>query len=386
MLAGLIGGKPGTGVVALILAMHFYAFALQRPVFIVGTTLVMLAWLALRGLHVRFGLSSTLLASLLWLVLFAPAFLKPWHGFSPVYYAFASLVSLGVANVVTHDPEIMRRAFVRLYWTTVALLSVVLYLNAGSREPFAEVISGSSTNGIPAYLIVMQIGLTVSSYASRQRLPLFSPLITFYIAFEGNGRGSLVVAALIIAGTVGLGLLGSKHSSFRRKVLISAGVAALAGLAAIYGNQAFDYVLAHTKLSVGLADANRGAILWQYVGKLDAYSALAGASYEGTLVKEIYNDNPHIAFIRAHSFFGLGYTLLALASPLLIFLGRGSLWSKVVVTYFIGLAVLRAASEPVLFPTLLDMVYFSCFFLYFRRRRAVQPPLLPARGIDARPT
>jgi hypothetical protein len=58
----------------------------------------------------------------------------------------------------------------------------------------------------------------------------------------------------------------------------------------------------------------------------------------------------------------------------------------VVVTYFIGLAVLRAASEPVLFPTLLDMVYFSCFFLYFRRRRAVQPPLLPARGIDARPT
>lgn len=367
---GIGGGKLGAAEVTCILTLHFYAFALQIPALIIGTTLLMLGMLLLRGIHARFDVRRLLFLGAASVLMFAPAFLKPWHGFSPVYYALSSLVSLGVANVITRDVEVLRLAFVRLYWATAALLCALLAMNEGSPEPLGELIPGSSTNGIPAYLIIMQIGLSLSSYASLQRLPLLSPLMTFFIAFMGNGRGSLVVAALLIAGTLALGVLGGRHSSFRRKAWIAASVATLAILAVVYGDLAFEYVLRHTKLSVGLEDRNRGAILVQYLAKLDAFTVLAGASYEGTLISDVYNGNPHIAYVRAHSFFGLFYTILALFSPALILPGRGSLWVKAIFIYFLTLAVVRAASEPVLFPTLLDVVYFSCFFLYFRRKRA----------------
>lgn len=372
---GIGSAKLGINGVACILVLHFYAFALQIPALTVGTTLAMLGMLLLRGVHARFELRGVVVLAVASMLLFAPAFLKPWHGFSPIYYGLSSLVSLGIASLVTRDAETLRLAYVRVYWATAALLCALLALNNGSREPLGEVIPGASTNGIPAYLIVMQIGLTLSSYASVQRLPLISPLMTFFIAFMGNGRGSLVVATLLIVGTLALGVLGGRHSSFSRKACIAAGVATLAGLAVAYGDLVFEYVLSHTKLSVGLVDANRGTILAQYIAKLDAYTLLAGASYDGTLISEVYNNNPHIAYVRAHSFFGLLYTMLALFSPALVLLGRGSLWVKAIFIYFIALAVVRAASEPVLFPTLLDMVYFSWFFLYFRRKRATAPRL-----------
>jgi hypothetical protein len=55
-----------------------------------------------------------------------------------------------------------------------------------------------------------------------------------------------------------------------------------------------------------------------------------------------------------------------MASPLIVLFGTMKLLSaRLVFLYFIGLAAMRAYSEPVFFPTPLDFFYFSYFLIFF---------------------
>ena len=127
-----------------------------------------------------------------------------------------------------------------------------------------------------------------------------------------------------------------------------------------------EFVTVHTKLSVGLLDTNRLEILEQYWKKIDAASLFLGADYSGTVIEEVYGGNPHIGFIRTHSMFGLPMTVLSLISPVLILVGRKRRPDKIVFFVFVSLGLLRSASEPLFFPTLLDLFYFQWFLIYLK--------------------
>jgi hypothetical protein len=296
-------------------------------------------------------------------LLFLPGFAKPYHGLSPVFYFLATVSAFFAAMAATrHSPAVLLAAFRWMYWAAVAAIAWVLYTYWGYPEPFGMVIEGSSTNGIPAYLIVLQVSLSLATYLVHGRLPVLSTLFTFAVAFFGNGRGSLVVAAAIISATLALNLFVAGRDKPLWRVAFLLGLFGML----IWGEDLLEVVTAYTKLSVGLVDTNRLEIWDHYTRKIDGLTFLFGADYAGTVIEYEHRGNPHIAYIRTHSFFGLPLTLLAVVSPGFVLLARKALAVKLVFFVFIGMAALRALSEPLFFPTLLDFFYFSWFLMYLR--------------------
>jgi hypothetical protein len=175
-----------------------------------------------------------------------------------------------------------------------------------------------------------------------------------------------VVAGLIIAGTLLFNLLlrGPSSRLWRAGFLLL--FAAIAATLVWRGGEILDTITAHTKLSVGLVDIHREQILDDYVGKIDGLTLVFGMDYAGTIIESIYNNNPHNSYIRVHSFFGLPALMAALLSPLLVLFARKTIAARLVFFYFISMATLRATSEPILFPTLLDFFYFGYFLMFFR--------------------
>ena len=312
-------------------------------------------------------------------LLFLPGFAKPYHGLSPVFYFLSTVAAFFAAMAATRKPpEVLLAAFHWMYWAAVAAIAWVLYTYWGYPEPFGMVIEGSSTNGIPAYLIVLQVSLSLATYLVHGRLPVLSTLFTFAVAFFGNGRGSLVVAAIIITATLTLNVIVAGRDKPQWRLAFLLGLVLVAFGMVIWGEELLELVTTYTKLSVGLVDTNRLEIWDHYTRKIDGFTFLFGADYAGTVIEYEYRGNPHIAYIRTHSFFGLPLTLLALVSPAFVLLARKALGAKLVFFVFIGVAALRASSEPVFFPTLLDFFYFSWFLMYLKHAR---PGAVHATGL-----
>lgn len=367
--------------VMLFMTVVLLAFATQVPAVIVATAglCAVYAWAARSGS----GLTrNEWMVRAMVCLLFLPAFVKPHHGLSPIFYFLATVAAFSAAMAAARKaPEVLLKAFEWIYLAAVVVVGWVAYTHWGEPEPLGMVIKGSSTNAIPAYLIVLQISLSLAAYLATGRLPVLSPFITFAVAFIGNGRGSLVVAALIIAATLLLNVVAPGRGKLHWRLAFLLGLVLAVSSLVLWGEEFLELVTNYTKLSVGLVDTNRLEIWDQYSEKIDGPTLLFGGNYAGTIIEHEYGGNPHIAYIRTHSFFGLPLTLLAMISPAFVLLARKTLAAKAVFFTFISLAALRAYSEPIFFPTLLDFFYFTWFLMYFNyapgtaRARAATTPV-----------
>ena len=130
-----------------------------------------------------------------------------------------------------------------------------------------------------------------------------------------------------------------------------------------------NFVETNTKIGSGLYDNNRAHINSEYLGLLerDGLAIIAGGDYRGTSIETEYNGNPHNSYIRAHNIFGLPYLFVMLLFPLL--LSRGQRFGdRVYGLILIAVMLFRAATEPILFPSLFDLFFFgSCFMLGLKK-------------------
>jgi hypothetical protein len=218
-------------------------------------------------------------------------------------------------------------------------------------------------------MIIVQLFLCVTSFIMSGRAPILTPAITFLIAFFGSGRGSLVVVSLLVVGSLIINLFPRNVPFIYRVALFTISIVAMVQIA-INISEIYDYVSRFTKLSVGIADQNRLQILNDYLATITPYTFFFGSGYEGTIIEIRYLGNPHISFIRTHSFFGIFALLLALLSPFLVLFARAAWSFKLPIFFFVSLAVVRAGTEPILFPTLLDVFYFLMIMIFFRARDA----------------
>lgn len=297
--------------------------------------------------------------------LFMPGFANPNHGLVPVFYFFSTVAAFFAAMTASRlHPLVLLKAFLWMYWASVATIAWALYTYWNHPEPFGMILEGVSTNGIPLYLILLQINLSLTAYLAHRRLPVVSTIFTFATAFFGIGRGSLVVAALIIAFTLIFNVFTSEREKQHGRKIPTLLIFLVVVIGVLRGEYLLELVTNHTKLSVGLVDANRLKILSQYIDKVDAFTLLFGADYTGTVIESLHNGNPHISYIRTHSFYGLPLTVLAILSPGLVLLAAKAFKPKLVFFVFISLAALRAITEPIFFPTLMDFFYFLWFLMY----------------------
>lgn len=302
------------------------------------------------------------------------------HGVSPFFYLFSSISIGAAAYRFSQLPYVdLLKSITCVFWVCIGLILFLWWVNRASLEPLGEVIPGSSTNGIPSYLIVLQVALSITFLLQKGRLPLISPFFTLLVAFLGLGRGSIIVALAIFLSSIGFNVILYYGNSLLLRVLIVLSftfviILIFAG-GFYYGSEYFLAYIESSKFASGVLDPYRGQILQEYIAKVDALGFLLGVDYSGTVIATKYDGNPHIAFIRTHSFYGFFGVFIAIVSPSFVFLSREDVRFKLAGFLLLSLLLVRALTEPILFPTLLDFFYFYCFFIFFKVDSCSQPRL-----------
>jgi hypothetical protein len=276
-----------------------------------------------------------------------------------------TLVSLGAAYVLTRNAETFLRA-IRLCLLGAQAGLLVFVLIVGLDDfPLEKLLQDTSSNGITAYLILLQATYSTFLFQLHRRASLITPIVTLAICVIGYGRGSILIASAIVV----VNLLASipwKNKTRTAWVLLLAGFMA-AGVYVAYGEQIAEFVELSTKIGTGLVSEPRERMIAEYLGRIDARTLVTGANFHGTTIETEFHDNPHNSYIRAHHLFGLPYLL-----ALVLFVGlaatgrlRGSV--SIYSLCMLALVLLRATTEAILFGTPLDFFFFALCFMLSRQ-------------------
>lgn len=290
------------------------------------------------------------------------------HGVSHYFYFFLTLICFLSASAFSRLNAYLIFMIIRtVFFSYVFFAFLVYYFYRDLAEPFSGLVEGSSTNGIPSYLIVVQVLYSLVYYLVRKRLPALSSLLTLIVALLGIGRGSIYIALMIVLVSVFINIFIDVFSGRYFSIIIFLSVLVV-GVVFIQLNLDMLYVFldGRTKALHGIVDPYRNIIMIEYFSNIKWWQVFIGGEFKGTVISELYDDNPHIAFVRSHAYFGVFYTILVMLSPLIFFLKSRSYLDSFVFFVFALLLLLRACSEPILFPTALDFFYYLIFYVYFR--------------------
>lgn len=301
---------------------------------------------------------------LLFFSILLPALLKFEFVATYAYFVIELILFLGCYFLIS-SPERYLLILKIVFYSFVTIIFYFRIKYHGYDEPLSFVVEGSSQNGIPSYLIVLLATYSFCCLVVKNTIPILPAILTLVVAFWGEGRGSMIVSmALLLLAILWFAMEG-RNRNVIGKLVFYTGFSVVLAVVILNFSLIIGFLVSGTKLSVGLLDVHRINILDSYLGSLNPLSLIIGKDYSGTIIEELYNGNPHVAFIRLHAFFGLFPLIVILVSPLLIFSGGFSI-KVVFLSTLLFCFLLRAATEPVLFPTLLDFFYFSCFFVFYR--------------------
>jgi len=343
------------------------SFALQTPDTIRFSYLIAFFYFCFSRIYIR---KNYFFVWAITTSIFMMAALNKSFGFTPFFYLIGAPFLILAALKFSSRPLIqVLKALQLYYWIFITAIFFGIFTNWDSHEPLEGLIPGSSTNALPSYLIVIQIAYSLSFYLKNKRLPITSPIATLVIAIFGLGRGSMIVAVLILSFSILVNLLVSK--SDRKILLYLAGIFSPLAAFYFYANSPNIFFIIEqffdaSKFSSGVLDEHRGYMIADYLNKIDIGTFIIGADYTGTSIDKYYGGNPHNSFIRMHSFYGiLGLVLIFI--PLYLIVASNKVNSSKIITFsLISFALLRATSEPIFFPSVLDFFYFLYLFIYFR--------------------
>lgn len=305
---------------------------------------------------------------LLFSVAIFPSLFFLQHGASHYFYYFLTLICFLSASAFSRLGAYSIFIVMRmLFFSYVLFAFLVYYLYRDLAEPFSRLVEGSSTNGIPSYLIVVQVLYSLVYYTVHKRLPALSSLLTLIVALLGIGRGSIYVSLMIVVASIFINLIIDVISGkyFSIIVLLSALVVGF-GFILLNLDVLFAFLEVRTKALHGIVDPYRNRIMIEYISSVKWWQVFVGGEFKDTVISSLYDNNPHIAFIRSHAYMGIFYTIFVLLSPLIFLLKTRSYLDSVVFFVFSLFLLLRAFSEPILFPTALDFFYYLIFCFYFR--------------------
>ena len=305
----------------------------------------------------------------------------PRVGWPELFHAAEVAAVVGVAFAATRDPEVFLAAS---RWTLVGTQVLVLAYVAQTGvlgNPLEQLIPDSSSNGITSYLLVLQVCYGAAVFVLRRRIALWTMLVTAAICVVGYGRGSIIASFMLLGGSM-LYSLAARHSmsrtpAFRIPAVLVALV--LSVTAVRYAEDISGFAGEYTKFGVALGDYHRDQINKEYFEALTPATVVVGGSFDGTVIAREYNNNPHNSFIRAHHIFGLFYLLSLALLPFLALPRAGSWADQAYLLFAIAVLYLRAFTEPILFPTLLDYFFMGmCFVMVGMRPNTASVGAAPA--------
>lgn len=343
-------------------------FSLQRPGTIFLAYLLPLVYLLAAREDYKVRKSSLALISLV-ILLCLPAASSMNHNVTPLFYLLLSpFLCLAAYRIGSSPLPHVKRVISTSYWLFSSAIMIGAALHWDAAEPLGEIIPGASQNGLPSYLIVLLVAYLIAAYADTGKLPIFPSVVTLAIALIGLGRGSIIVAFSIICFSVLVNFLSGNNKN-RRAIFIFSFLILLPFLVFVFSTEIeriYEEIYYSTRLSQGFLDEHRGRMLSDYVQKLDGSAWLLGAPYYGTSILTNYGGNPHNSFIRLHSFYGIFGFLILLAPLSFAVLANKKKKDKFIVLSLIFFVLIRAATEPIFFPSALDFFYLIYFVIFFK--------------------
>jgi hypothetical protein len=343
------------------------AFMIQKPETIAMSYLVSMMYILSRQ---QVSKKHFLIWSMVSLI-FSLAALTKDFGFTPFFYVIgAPILILAARQLASRPLNSVLTALGLFYWIFATAVFFGILINSGNPAPLEGLIPGTSTNGIPSYLIVVQIAYSLLFFMSYKRLPILSAIATFVVAIYGLGRGSMIVGALIFSFSIFINFANSKLD---RNVAIFITIFFILPFILFYldvNHDSFFFItqdlIDGSKFKGGVIDEHRVNMIADYLNKIDLWSFILGTDYTGTSIEKFYGGNPHNSYLRAHSFYGLA-GLICIFIPIILVIGSSRLKvEKIITLILIFFALLRATTEPIFFPSVLDFFYIFYFFTFFR--------------------
>lgn len=356
------------------------AFAMQQPITIITSYALFVLYIlkdrkrvAITAIQILF-FSSILLLLLVSVINFK-------HGATSLFYLATFPLVILSAHLFSSKPlDFIYSCLKNVFWIFFISVILGLVLHWDHPEPFGAMIPGSSTNGLPSYLIVLQLSLAITALMKNSRLPIMSAIATLIVAVFGLGRGSMITATLILMFSL-VANIYLLNSQIDRKIIFRTLVLAIP-ICGYYILSNYNTIIASieliiesSKFSNGILDEHRGRILRDYLNKIDVWSLLFGTDYSGTSIANQYGGNPHNSFIRMHSFYGIFGLLLIVFSLVLILVSKRNKTYKLITLILVLLSLFRAATEPIFFPSTLDFFYFLYIFVYLKYAPPQRPKL-----------
>ena len=259
---------------ALFLILLTVSFSLQTPASIALSYLFFIFYVCFSS----FKLSKK--SFIIWAILtsaFSIAALNKNFGITPFFYlAGAPFLILSAIKFSSRDLAGILKSLELYYWIFIGAIFVGIAANWDSHEPLEGLIPGTSTNALPSYLIVVQVTYSLTFFLKNGRLPISSSIATLIVAFFGLGRGSIVVAVLILF----FSMLTNAflYKSLRAVFIFLVGITFLLITYYFYADDINIFVLieqfiANSKFSSGLLDEHRGYMISDYLSKM-IYSQL----------------------------------------------------------------------------------------------------------------
>lgn len=348
--------------ILLVMSLSVLSIALRSEALIASWSVVVFFYILFGVL--QFSLDAGRATVLYFITLILTSMSLPYAVLNDAVAVFHYYISVSALTAA----YIMRRSLLSLLYAVRTVLYafqflVVCYLfrNGLDGFPLENIIPGSSSNGVTSYLIILQAVFSSLSYIVYRRVDIFPALLTVMICFVGYGRGSVIASSLILFINIFYCLLSSKKLFYVAMFFLLIGFIFSAGR---WGGEVLDFVNSKTKIGSGVYDSNRMEMHVDYLSKIDGVTFFTGASYEDTSIDVKYNGNPHSSYIRGHHIFGILFLLGVFLSLIFVWFSDVAISLRVYVLSMIVVVMLRAATEPILFPSFLDVLYYCVVFSF----------------------
>lgn len=289
-----------------------------------------------------------------------------FYNYSTIAYFMLTIWSVFLAIVFLKDDnlEYFYNGIKYLFFTFTAITLIYIYFTEGMYPSVYRldymIGNNVSGNGPTSFLNILLGVYTALRMKLRNRSSLAISLISLYIAIEGYGRGSIVFVLMMIMLNL-IFIFFHLRKSWRLFFIIFFTLFLIA-IPSIYE------ILLTTKLTQGF-DSPRIFIAQEYINAINVFSFFFGASYEDTIIASIYDNNPHITYIRTHHIFGLFYLFglfYIILKKIFYVISNSSLvnWMILLIVFNI---LIRTITEPLLFPSLFDSFFLVTLFLISKK-------------------
>ena len=234
-----------------------------------------------------------------------------------------------------------------------------------SAQSLNEVLPRGSRNALLFYLLAFSLGYVTAAYVETNKLHMWPALAVLLLAIVAGTRGP-VLTAIVFAGAV----VAFRISFLPKRRYVLFGAVSIAIGVSLFIFHFGGAIYETTKFANKGFETPRFQMWQAYLEALTGGSVMFGQNIEGVpLVANTWGGNPHSAFIKFHSHFGIIPLFLLLFTTLILVSFKSAGYAVASIAAMILL--MRGITDINLVGTSADMVFVYLLVLLSRRVRLV---------------